>query len=374
MAKPKRPKPIPLGKVRIRVHRGPRADGRWYWRADRQAGEGREIVWSGWGTPDEAEAATGRELYARGEPRGERKVEQVRTLHDLLDTWAASQRARQDVSEHTKRNAEDAVARLSGTIGGVLVERLDQRDIERHRDQCGDSGATIQRDLKYLRQAWRWGRQLGVVPLRDLPTVRVVVRPVRSRLTPTREIVALLLADVRAHSEATYRGVVLIAATGARPGEVCPTEASTGLRWGAFARDLRSVELVGKTGPREVQLHPEVTAELQRWGRGAPDELVCDRTDETVRRRLRDAAERLKLGSTVTPTGLRRYVTDALYDSGAGPDVESAVVGHSPEVAQRNYRRIRAAKQREAVLRAGLGVPTVEGAEVIDIEEARKRG
>lgn len=53
----KRPKSITMGRVKARVQRGPRADGRWYWKADRQAGPTRETVWCGWGAVDEAEKA-----------------------------------------------------------------------------------------------------------------------------------------------------------------------------------------------------------------------------------------------------------------------------------------------------------------------------
>ena len=53
-----RPKPWAMGRVRVRVHSGPRDDGRWRWRADVAAPEGRrETLWTGWGTRDEAEAA-----------------------------------------------------------------------------------------------------------------------------------------------------------------------------------------------------------------------------------------------------------------------------------------------------------------------------
>lgn len=403
---PRRPKTITIGKVSVRVHRGPREDGRWYWRADRQMGAGRDKLWHGWGTPAEAEATVIAVLASRGEAGGVRRDVQVRTVHDLVDTWAASQLARKDISDHTRTAARTAAARISGVIGEVLLERVDRRTIERLRDQSGDAGSTVARTLKYLRQAWRWGREVGVVPDRELPGgVRVQRQdPVRSTYTPTRGDVAALLVEVRRYSEGAYRGVVLIGATGARPGEACS------LPWGRVARDHRSAELVGKSGRRVVELHPEVTAELRRWDdvRRAPlrsaaewlaaaqaagdealvehltavlasmeaalrDELVVGVTDETVRWQLRQAADALGL-PRVTPTALRRYVTDALYDTGALPDVESAIVGHSPEIAQRIYRdRRRSAAQRRAVLAAGLGIPGVEGGDVIDLEDAAGR-
>lgn len=257
----KRPTPIGIGQhVRLRVHRGPRADGRWYWRADTAQGKRRATVWSGWGTPDEAEAATMAALRADGAaPRHE--VEQVRSVLDLLDCWVASQEERRDVSPMTSRNSRAAAARLAGVIGGVRVAEVDRRVVERYRDRSGDSGATIARDLKYLRQAWRWGREVGAV-VGELPSVRVQRRePVRTRYTPTRPEVAALLERVTARSAAGRRGLVLLAATGARPGELVR------LRWSEVAGDCSWLEVTGKTGARRVDLHPGIAAELRAWTR-----------------------------------------------------------------------------------------------------------
>ena len=52
MSKNTRPKPAEVGEVRLGVLRGPRADGRWYWRARRKSM--RDTVWTGWATRDEA--------------------------------------------------------------------------------------------------------------------------------------------------------------------------------------------------------------------------------------------------------------------------------------------------------------------------------
>lgn len=396
-----RPKPFGVGRsVRVRVHSGPKRGTTdvWRWRADRQLGAVRDTIWTGWASEADVENVVMDVLRSRGE--GTVSSEDVRTVHDLMDCWAASQLARSDLSPHTKAAAEPAAARVSGVIGPILLERLGKRELEQLRDRMGDSGATVARTLKYLRQAWGWGRGLGVVPDRDLPTVKVQrTDPVRSRFTPSRFDVARLLVEVRGRSDGAYRGVVIIAATGARPGE------AEALRWRGVSDDCRRAELVGKTGPRVVELHPEVTAELRKWlepkrapirqaaerlararaagdeqlvrhmesviasmEAGLRDERVVGVTDETIRWQLREAADRLKL-PRVTPTGLRRYVTDALYDTGALPDVEAAIVGHSPEEAQRTYREHRrSAAQRRAILAAGLGVPSVEGADVIEFE------
>jgi integrase len=358
----KRPASFKVGqKVLVRVHRGPRDDGRWYWRADRQQGGRREHVWHGWGTPDEAEAAVIAELGATD--RVEAGHEQIRTLHDLLECWSASQDERSDVSEHTQRNATAAAGRLSGVIGTVQVDRVDRRVLERYRDRSPDSSATIARDLKYLRQAWRWGREVGAVPLVDLPSIRVQRQePVRSRYTPTRDEVARILLEVRRHSEHAYRGVVLLAATGARPGGI------VAIRWRDYTPAKRLLEVTDKTGHRTVSLHPEVAGELARWwaadrGLLVPEAALAEGrivqvTDETIRWRLREAAEVLGI-PRVTPTGFRRYVVDALYRSGQ-VDAAAAQLGHSPATALAIYRQVTDADRAKAVLRAGLGMPTRE--------------
>lgn len=212
--------------------------------------------------------------------------------------------------------------------------------------------------MKHLRQAWRC--ELGEVPDRELPRVRVEARaraPVYSRYTPTRSEIYRILAAVRI--EWVRRALVLLATTGARVGEVASAT------WGQVAADGSSVELRGKTGARVVPLHPTVAAEVRSWDRGASTAGVWGvspkRAVVGVQHELARVSEALELGGRVSPNGLRRSLVDALYDAGAHPDVEAALLGHSPQTALATYRRIREDRLRSEVVRTGLGLPTAPG-------------
>lgn len=94
-----RPKPFSVGRVRVRVKRGPRSDGRWYWRADHPVGQGRrQDVWNGWGTRDEVER-TVLEHLAQHDPHSAYDSDQVVTMGDLLDVWLFAQESREDIAE-----------------------------------------------------------------------------------------------------------------------------------------------------------------------------------------------------------------------------------------------------------------------------------
>ncbi len=357
----KRPTPFAVGRVRVRVHSGPREDGRWRWRADRQAGPTREHVWLGWGTRDEAEAAVIQVLAQVGDPQAD--LQAVSTVHDLLDCWVRSQEDRSDVSAFTRSACRLAAARLSGVIGDVRVDRVDRRVLERYRDRSGDAGATVARGLKYLRQAWRWGRELGVVPAVDLPSVRVARQdPVRTRYTPTRAEVASILGRV---SPLVRMALVLLSTTGARVSEI------TTLRWRTVTPDCGSIRVDGKTGPRDVALHPSVSRELARWGEGRrrDDALVVEVSPQQIGRVL---AQHSPAHGRISPNGLRRHVVDVLYGS-AGPDVAAQQLGHSAHTAMAIYRQVTEGDRRKAVVRAGLGVPDEPGT-VHELHAKKNRG
>lgn len=148
-------------------------DGRWRWRADRADGEGGRIhVWHGWATRDEAgEIVRGLLAESTPQPAGE-----IETVRDLLECWIGAVRARRDVSPRTRLSCEGAARRLlEHGLGTARVEILGRREIERHRDAAlgdGAGGATVARDLKYLRQAHRWAMEAGEIPARLLSTRR----------------------------------------------------------------------------------------------------------------------------------------------------------------------------------------------------------
>lgn len=358
--KPGRPKPFKVTgtDVRVRVAEGPDAEGRWRWRADRQVGEKRVNVWGGWGTQADAEQEV-LDALADLADDPDPAPPQFGTVEDLLSTWTAAVDARADLSPFTQRACTTASRRLiEHGLGDVYVDQVTRQTIENYRNavlRTAGAGSTLMRDLKYLRQAWTWGRELRLVPDRDLPKVKVERagrKPVYTRYTPSRAEIARLLSAVR--PAWVRRSLILLATTGGRIGEIA------GLRWRAVADDGSAVELDGKTGPRRVPLHATVAAELRTWDRGAPDDLVLGVTPHTAtahtQRELARAAEALGL-PRVSPNGLRRAMTDALYRSGMGVDEEAALLGHSAETAMRIYRQVSQDDLSRAVSLAGVGMP-----------------
>ena len=359
----KRPKSFRVGRVLVRARRGPREDGRWYWRADRPVGRSqREDVWLGWGTRDEAEAQV---IAALTDPtvqaRREEGQPELQTVFDLLDCWLAAQRRRNDIADSTKEAGYSAVKRLiAADISRVRLEHLGRGAVERHRDaelRRGAAGSTVLRDIKVLRQAWRWAREIGHAPNRELPLVAVHRRdPVYSRYTPSRKEIGQLLT--RARRPWLRRSILLLSATGARIGEIAH------LCWAQVAADGTVLTLEGKTGVRQVPLHPTVAAEVGRWERGRPDDTVLGVTPKSATTRTQEELAWLsaELGiPRVSPNGLRRAMTDALYRAGVGVDVEAALLGHSPATALSHYRQVADDDRLDAVIRAGVGLPPLEG-------------
>lgn len=262
----KKPKPVIVGKVRARPERGPREDGRWYWRADRQAGKRREVVWTGWGSPDEAERAVRRELDNPASTSAD--LSEARTVGDLLDYWVGAIDEDEGRDERTRLACRGAAKRLVRGLRHVQPERLDSVTLVRYRDQRvreGDAPSTVARDLKYLHQAWRWGQEVGILQARALPRIPVERRRrVYTDYTPTRGEVAQMLASAEGWLR---RALTLLWATGARVGE------ATNLRWSDVAADASWVELRGKgqNGPRRVPLHPDVAAAARKRARRNAD-------------------------------------------------------------------------------------------------------
>lgn len=354
-----RPLPRSVGDIRIRAARGPRADGLWYWRAMR----GVETVWLGWATEADALRAVAG-LVARDAVGEERGAETARTVRDLLELWMGYQRTRADLSPHTVTGRRIAARQVVRTIGEVHLDRLDRATLERLRDtrlRAGAASSTVHQELSAVATAWRWAREVGLVPMRDLPRVRLKVEAKRATVTPSRgDVVEVLRHLDRWARVAAY----LYAATGCRLGEIA------GLR-------LDQVDLVegvlrvrGKTGAREVPLSAPAVAEIRRWlDERKPGERLLNVSAQTIRSSLRRYlhaaveaanAERARAGITerIAPwsaQGFRRAVVDALYRSGVDIGVAASVAGHSASTALRAYRRVTTDERAAAARLARLG-------------------
>ena len=242
---------------------------------------------------------------------------------------------------------------MIGVIPDVLLERVDLGTLERYRDarlREGTATNTVGVELGVLRMAWRWGRELGACPARELPRVRLKVKPVRNRRTPTPGDVAEVVAVMDGWPRLA---VLLLWATGARVGEVAS------LRWGDIDFDAGVLNLAGKTGARPVPVADHVLDELRAWGPGAAHAGVFGVLARTVAGQLRvrylPRACRQAEVARFTPHGLRRAAVDALLRAGVDVGTAAALLGHSPKVMLEHYRRATMDDRREAVVRARLG-------------------
>ena len=406
--KSKRPAKVVVHPVHARVVRGPDADGRWYWQGRIFEGEGGgdRTVLSGWYRRPALIAAIHELIKHDGLDQPTEPAAEVRTVQDLLEAWLGSRADAADLEAATKRASRSSAQRLVGpadgrtALGSVLLRHLDKRHLEHYRDTVGGAESTVARDLKTLRSAWRWGRDIGHVPDRTLPSLRRpgktrAAKAVYTRYTPTEPEVAQVIEKIR--RPWAKRAVILLYATGGRIGEIAT------LRWGAVAPywrelpmrgderlcdvegldlhwtalDAASVVLDGKTGPREVQLHPDVAAELASWrpDDAQPEDGVWGVTPATATTRIQaelaQASEALGL-PRLSPNGLRRAAERALYRT-REVDVAASIMGHSPETAIRTYRAVTAEERARVVAEAGLSIPRTRGAgEVVQLFIAKE--
>lgn len=373
--RPKRPKVIPIGsRVKVRAIRGPHKDGsgRWYWRAEAYdpATQSRATVWTGWALPRSVEAqvaalvASGSDLNA---PKG---PVDLRTVRDLLECWLWHVEnvggRKGQVRPNTLRIYTAAARHLVCGLGDTRLDRLSAPQIEGHRDRrlrAGAAATTLRNEVDVLGFAWRWWMDRSPRPLKPLPKVAVKGGPVRNRRTPTRADVLAVLAQLDGWAELA---VLLLFATGARPGEV------RDLRWSDVDLVRHEARLAGKTGPRLVPLAGPAVSALQ-WARARPGaadrERVLSCSPATFDSYLGPHALRLACAAAgvprFTPYGLRRAAVDAMARAGVDPKTAARFTGHSVSVMLTHYRTVTAEDLRAALAVSGLG--SVEGPTVIPL-------
>jgi integrase len=267
----------------------------------------------------------------------------VQTVRLLLRAWIGAVELRADLARATVDGYVGAARRLRDRIGDVRLDRLDRRTLEGYRDgriREGMTPRTVAKDLVVLGLAWRWGRE--VVGLdRELPRVAVRLPELVHRRTTADEATAAVEAldgPQRLH-------LALILATGCRVSEIghlrrCDVEG----RW---------ITVTGKRRTRRIPLPLDVAAELAAWldaHPGEPADPVLGYRGASAREmlwlRMRDAK------ITLTTRDLRRARVDALYRAGVDPSVAGALLGHSPDIALRHYRRAAEDELVEAIERA----------------------
>lgn len=350
---PRRPTPLVVGPLRAAAIRGPRADGRWYWRARRYVDGTESCAWTGWASRAEVE----RELAALvvdGLDRHRSAYADLVTVADLLEAWVAAQEDRADLRPGTVLNYRTKARHLVGGVGPARLDRLDLVTLCGYRDRRlrGEAAPeSVSMELNVLRIAWRWGREVGACPARDLPRVDVRKRATRNHSTPEASHVAAVVAHLTGWARAA---VLLLYSTGARVGEIADLE------WPAVDMDGALVRLDGKTGERLVPLAPEAVAVLSELPRDGARVFAC--AGRTVRVNLGGMMQRAceRAGVPVfTPHGLRRLAVDRFLRAGVDVGTACAILGHSPAVMLQHYRRATLDDARRAVAAARMGaLPT----------------
>lgn len=387
---PKRPAPVRAADVRARVERGPREDGRWYWRCWRREDGETIALGAGWWHPHEAERAL---VQVAASPQAARARPMAATVTELLEYWIGAQEVRPDLSPRTVHVRKAAARHVRAGLGEVLLTAVDRLALERYRDRRLRVPVTVRRrargqdgealgweevptgrtsaprsvhfELLVLRMAWRWGREVGLVT-GELPAVTVRVRGhVRGRYTPTPTETAAVMRELDGWARLA---LLLYAGTGARLDEVAS------LTWGAVDWTAETLTVHGKMGSRVVPVEPPVLRALRDAGPGDPAARILSCAHSTARAiydRL-EVACRAAGVPRFAPGGLRRAAVVALYRTG-DPSIAGAIIGHSPTVAMRHYREVSGDEKAKAMRSARLGhLPDPDG-QVIELPAADRR-
>lgn len=346
-----------VGRYRARAVRGPRTDGRWYWRAEWYDGGASGTAWTGWATRDEVAVAVARLLVeppAPEPPKSDPDHAPVTTVRDLLRAYLRAERRRGQAGQIAWRTYEAErtnARRLARRIGDVVVAALTVETLERYRDAqlATSASATVDLDMTLFMRAHRWGRRARRIPDVEVPRPRVKVSPTRDTHTPERADVEAVLAQLAGWPR---MAVLMYAATGARHSELATID------WPDVDLEQRTIHVDGKTGPRDVPIAPALVAEIREWRLSHPWVFwpVAPATFHTLTERHLPRACKAAGVRRFTLQAIRRAVVDLLYDTPA-VDVGTAasLVGHSPQTALEHYRRSKPRDKRAAVEASGMG-------------------
>lgn len=376
-----KPADVIFGKTKARAIRGPtNADPRWYWRAERWVNAKRQTVWVGRATVAELEVEIAKALTGSADEPVD--PDDVRTVYDLLDTWAASVRERADIRGQTRITHEATAKRITESgfpVLDVRLERLDRLALERYRDgriRAGYAPQTVRQEIAAIGQAWRWARDLGAVPDRDPPRCTVRIPKVERRVAGAGEVGSVLRWLDQHAPPWVARATRLTLATGGRRGEIAR------LTWAdlVIARDERgavktaTVLLSGKTGPRRIPLTREIAELVLSW-RAANDrdeDPMFGVAEGTVRcsvnQWLHRACDRLGI-PRFSPHAIRRGAVSAAWRANRDPGVIVALFGHDAVTSVAMYDRPTEEDLAAAVNRTQLGQVPERG----EVREFRRR-
>ncbi len=364
MSKKRRPSSFRVGRsVAVRVVRGPHKtdSSRWYWRADRSAPDGRECVWSGWGTAAEVEQKIAGALArgSLGDPAA-RASDEVRTVRDLMEVWTGYQEQRckaKRIADSTYVIYERVGRRICRQpLACCSLTELNVGRLERYVNQrlaAGGAVASVRVEMTLLKAAWDWGQQRDLVPQRVLRKPELKAPP-REVFTPTRAEWNRVLARI---AEGWPRDVLALQGLlGCRIGGL------TSLKQRDVELERGFVTIRNKGKVRTIPLPPDAQEILARW----------IRPDPTGAGRVFHAASASTIHSTLgtrhiktacaaeglpyfTPHALRRMVERELALAGVPIQTFAAILGHSPTVALSAYSAVRDEDMSDAFAKAKIG-------------------
>lgn len=387
-----RPKKIEMGPVnalaRPRKH-GPdpdskffvRADGKAYWQA-RKAGSraGRETVWSGWATRDEAVTAIAQAI-ADGldspSRRGSRKGGSVRTMGDLFDAWVSFQDNRASVADTSKRIYRYKAGYWKAEVGNMLASRFERSDAENVINDWESPARdvaprTIETAVKVLKMAIKWGAKRGYCRRLDLDKLAPTIRQDEKRYAGCRTSPRPDQADAvieGVHDEDQKDALGLQAVTGARVGEIAairPKEDYDIVRkvlW-LHGKDPNR----GKRGKKEAREYPlppqgveivERTIARNGWD-GYLFPTLGQYPQQTLNNALRAACE-LAGVTRFSTHGLRRMMIMRSLEAGIDPQTLSRLTGHSVKTLLTYYVQPTEASLRKAAVQSmGQGAKVLQ--------------
>lgn len=356
----KPPKPIELGRFLARPLGEPDTDGRHLWRLEWYPAGGKgQMRTKGLGrrTRDEAELRAHVVIPGIDAPTPVPTAAAGTTWGWLLQRWVAARRADSAAGLLRPRSllAYDAASRrvrsrmealpLPSTAAALVLQ------METFRDAALQTSAphTVHLDLAACSGAWLWAVRRDLVPPLPWPSTPIALPEGRGYI-PTPEDAARIVARLESRTRAAHRwpavAVALWYAVAPRIGELAH------LRVGDLDLKAGTVRLgadprASKTGvrvvPLPVELVPRLTAYLAELGRG-DDASLWPGSVQTI---AGGGLVRKHIGPAAKALGIRRFVMHAartaLADDLAvhGVDARTAadVLGHSPEMQLKRYRR-----------------------------------
>lgn len=331
--------------------------------------------------------------------RGEQtEAKERETLAAFAKSWLSTGLVRGDWRETTaRRYAESLDLHILPRLGGVFVDALKPRDVERAIAEWASKyeRATVNGWLRVLRTVLNAAMADGLIATNPASAVRALRERTddegdeddwANALAPSE--LDAYLGGWRALYPEHFALIATLALTGLRWGE------ATALTWPdievaeqhGVLRVRRShvrgvIRNTTKTGKRRLVPFPaelaKVLAEHRRrliakqhrglvegWvfpsntGKPLGNGVLCDAN----RRVLKHA----KIAKHVTIHGLRRTATDLLRRAAVDPVAAKAIIGHTTDRMREHYSTVNADETRDIGARVASLVPAVRPAEVVD--------